>query len=108
MFAIVQLGSHQYKVSEGDTLDAQLLEGEAGKSLNLDQVLLYSNDADLRIGQPILKDVTVTAQILKQHRGKKVVSYKYRRRKTSDWKKGHRQELTALTIKKISAKTSKA
>ena len=108
MFAIVQLGSLQYKVSEGDNIESQLLEGEDGKSLVLNQVLLYSNDTDLRIGQPFLKDVTVTAEILHQHLGEKLISYKYRRRKNSAWKKGHRQKLTALTIKKTSAAGTKA
>ena len=103
MFAIVQLGALQYKISEGDVIESQLLEGEKGKSLTLDQVLLFVNDTDVRIGRPFLKDVTVTAEIKRQHLGEKVVSYKYRRRKTSAWKKGHRQKLTALAIKKIDA-----
>ena len=108
MFAIGQLGSLQYKISEGDVIEAQTLEGEKKDSVTLDKVLLFANDADVRIGRPFLKDVTVTAEILRQHLGEKVISYKYRRRKTSAWKKGHRQKLTALRIKKIDAGHSKA
>ena len=101
MFAIVQLGSLQYKISEGDVIDSQLLDEEKGNSITLDQVLLYNDGSDTRIGQPFLKDVTITAQIVRQHLGEKVISYKYRRRKTSAWKKGHRQKLTSLKIEKI-------
>ena len=108
MFAIVQLGSIQYKISEGDVIESQLLEGEKKASVTLDKVLLFTNENDIRIGRPFLNDVTVTAEILRQHLGEKVISYKYRRRKTSTWKKGHRQKLTALRIKKIAAGHSKA
>ena len=102
MFAIVQLGSLQYKISEGDVIDAQLLKGEKGDSITLDKVLLYNDGSDIRIGQPFLKDVTITAQVVRQYLGEKVISFKYRRRKNSAWKKGHRQKLTALRIEKIS------
>ena len=101
MFAVVQVGSLQYKIAEGDVIDTQILDGEKGTSVNLDQVLLFADGTDIRIGQPFLKNVSVSAEILRQHLGEKVISYKYRRRKTSAWKKGHRQRLTALTIKKI-------
>lgn len=108
MFAIVQLGSSQYKISEGDVIESQLLDGEKKDSITLENVLLFANDTDLRIGRPFLKDVTITAEILRQHLGEKVISYKYRRRKTSAWKKGHRQKLTALRITKIHAAKAKA
>ena len=101
MFAIVQLGSLQYKVSEGDVIESQLLEEKEGESIDLDQVLLFAEDSDVRVGQPFLKDVKVTAEIVRQHLGEKVISYKYRRRKNSAWKKGHRQQLTSLLITKI-------
>ena len=106
MFAIVQLGSLQYKVSEGDVIESQLLDEEKGKSIALDQVLLFSNDSDVRVGRPFLKDVEVTAEVVRQHRGEKVLSFKYRRRKNSSWKKGHRQELTSLRITKINPEPS--
>ena len=108
MFAIVQLGSLQYKISEGDVIESQLLEGEKKENVTLDKVLLFTQDNDIRIGRPFLNDVTVTAEILRQHLGEKVFSYKYRRRKTSAWKKGHRQKLTAVRIQKIEAGPSKA
>lgn len=108
MFAIVQLGSSQYKVSEGDVIKSQLLEGEKKENVMLDKVLLFTSGSDIRVGRPYLSDVTVSAEILRQHLGEKVISYKYRRRKTSTWKKGHRQKLTALRITKIHAAKAKA
>lgn len=103
MFAIIQLGSLQYKVSEGDTIDAQLLDEKEGKTVTCDKVLFFSNGSNVKIGQPYLKDVKVTAKVVNHHKAKKAISYKYLRRKNSSWKKGHRQQLTRLNITKIAA-----
>ena len=103
MYAIVQIGSSQMKVSEGDTIDAHRIKEEAGKSITLDKVLLFAKGADVRIGQPYLNDVTVTAKVVEHHKEDKVVAFKYRRRKKSARKTGHRQKITALNITKISA-----
>ncbi len=108
MFAIVQLGSIQYKISEGEVIESQLLKGEKKESVTLDKVLLFTDENDIRVGRPFLNDVTISAEILRQHLGEKIISYKYRRRKTSAWKKGHRQKLTALRITKINALNAKA
>jgi len=102
MYAIVQLGSLQYKIQEGDTISAQCLDGKEGKSVALDKVLLFAEGQNIKIGQPYLKDVKVTAKIVSQYLDKKRISYRYRRRKDSSRKKGHRQKLTALNITKIS------
>lgn len=104
MIAVVQVGTHQYKISEGDAIKTQRLDGKKGDKVNLEQVLLYSDGTKTQIGRPFLKDVSINAEIVGQVLGPKLVSYKYRRRKTSDWKKGHRQQLTALKIGKINAK----
>lgn len=103
MYAIVQVGSSQMKVSEGDVIDAHRIKEEAGKSITLDKVLLFAKGSDIRIGQPYLKDVKVTAKVVGHHLDDKVVAYKYRLRKNSSSKIGHRQKLTALNITKISA-----
>ncbi len=102
MFAVVQVGSLQYKVAEGDTIETQKLDGEKGSKVTLDQVLIYSDGKDVRIGQPHVKGVSVAAEVVSQVLGEKLISFKYRRRKTSSWKKGHRQQLTSLKITKIS------
>lgn len=103
MYAIIQIGSSQMKVSEGDVIDAHRIKEEAGKNVTLDKVLLFAKGSDIRIGQPYLKDVKVTAKVIEHHPGNKVVAYKYRKRKNSAKKIGHRQKLTALNITKISA-----
>ena len=101
MFAIVQLGSLQYKVAEGDTIDAQLLDEKEGKSLIIDQVLFFTDGKTVKIGQPFLKDVKVTAKVLAHHKDEKKLSFKYLRRKDKYWRQGHRQKLTQLNITKI-------
>ena len=103
MYAIIQIGSSQMKVSEGDVIEAHRMKEEAGKTLTLDKVLLFAKGSDIRIGQPYLKDVKVTAKIVQHDLDDKVVAYKYRRRKNSATKIGHRQKHTALNITKISA-----
>ena len=102
MYAIIQVGSFQFKVSEGDSIDTQILEGKDGSSITLDKVLMLCDNSTIRIGQPYLKDVKVTAKVVRQHLADKVVAYKYRPKKDSAWKKGHRQKLTSLSITKIS------
>ncbi len=103
MYAIVEIGSSQIKVSEGDVIDAHRLTEEAGKNVTLDKVLLFAKGSDIRVGQPYLKDVKVTAKVVEHHSADKVVAYKYRKRKNSAKKIGYRQKLTALNITKISA-----
>ena len=103
MYAIIQVGSSQIKVSEGDVIDAHRIKEEAGKDVTLDKVLLFAKGSDIRIGQPYLKDVQVTAKVVAHYADDKVVAFKYRKRKNSAQKIGHRQKLTALNITKISA-----
>jgi len=103
VYAIVQVGSSQFKVSEGDVIDVNRLKGDAGKSITFDKVLLFSKGSDVRIGQPFLKDVKVTATVVKHDLDKRIVSYKYRKRKNSATKIGYRPKLTVLNITKISA-----
>ena len=103
MFAIVQVGSSQYKISKGDVIHVNLLEAEKGTSINLEQVLLFQNDSDVRVGQPYLKDVKVKASVVKHAQGEKLASFKYRKRKHSSRFIGHRQQLTELNIVDIQA-----
>jgi len=104
MYVIVQLGSHQYKVSEGDIIDAEKIDAKEDKSITIDQVLLYAKGQTVKVGQPYLTDVKVTARVVGDKKDKKVVSFKYRKRKDTSWKKGHRQKKTTLSITKIDAK----
>lgn len=101
MYAVVQVGSAQFKVAEGDTIDATQVAGQEGKSVTLDKVLLFAKGSDVRVGQPFLKDVKVTAKVVKHFSGDKRIAFKYRRRKASASKHGQRPKLTALNITKI-------
>ena len=103
MFAVIQVGNHQYKVSEGETIDADLLKSEPGQTITLDKVLLFSDGKATQIGAPYLKNVEVTAEVLRHHRGPKTIAYQYRKRKDSARTVGHREDLTAVRIAKITA-----
>ncbi len=101
MYAIIEVGAKQYHVEKDDIIEVEKLDTDEGKEITLDKVLLASKDKKIEVGQPYLKQAKVTAKVLKHFKDKKVVSYKYRRRKASHWKKGHRQQLTRLQIKEI-------
>jgi large subunit ribosomal protein L21 len=101
MYAVIEVGGKQQTVKKGDSIVVERLEALEGKDIALDKVLLVASADKVDIGQPYLKGATVAAQVLKHIRGEKVVSFKYRRRKSSHWKKGHRQELSRIQIKEI-------
>jgi len=101
MYAIIEVGAKQYSVKKGDIIDVEKQAAKEGKDITLDKVLLVSKEKKVELGQPYLKEAKVEAQVLKHLKGEKVISFKYRRRKSSHWKKGHRQQLTRLKIKDI-------
>lgn len=101
MYAIIEVGGRQYTVKKGDIIDTEKQIAEEGKELILDKVLLVSNEGKIELGKPYLKGARVQAIALGQIKAQKTVSFKYRRRKSSHWKKGHRQLLTRLKIEKI-------
>jgi large subunit ribosomal protein L21 len=101
MYAIVEVGAKQYNVKKGDILEVEKQLAEEGKEIALNKVLLVSKDKKVEVGLPYLKGASVKALVIKQIKSKKIISFKYRRRKSSHWKKGHRQQLTRLKIKEI-------
>lgn len=102
MFAVIKTGGKQYKVAKDDVLEVELLDGgEAGKSVQLKDVLMLSDGGTVEIGAPLLKGASVTAEVVKQTRGPKVIIFKKRRRKNYRRKKGHRQDLTMIKITSI-------
>ena len=103
MYVIVQVGSQQYRVKEGDRIETQRLDEKEGINITLDQILLFSDGSSVKVGQPYLKGVKVTAKVLSHLLAPKVLSFKFRSRTASKWTRGHRQQLTALNITKISA-----
>ena len=102
MFAVVKTGGKQYKVKENDIILVEKLENKKGDSINLNQILLLSNDEKkIQIGTPLLKGVSVKAKVLEQKKQKKVLVFKKKRRKNYKKKTGHRQNITVLKILKI-------
>lgn len=101
MYAIIATGGKQYKVSEGDILKVEKLEAEIGKTITFDQVLAVNADG-LKVGKDIA-NANVTATIMDQARGKKVIVYKYKRKTGYHKKNGHRQAYTQVKIDKINA-----
>jgi large subunit ribosomal protein L21 len=101
MYAIIEVGAKQYTVKKGDIIDVEKQAAKEGGDITLNKVLLVSKDKKVEVGQPYVKDAKVEVVVLKHIKGEKVISFKYRRRKSSHWKKGHRQQLTRLKIKEI-------
>ncbi len=102
MYAIIATGGKQYKVEEGDIIKVEKLGVEAGETVTFDQVLAVSN-GELSIGCPTVEGATVTATVVKEGKGKKVIVYKYKRKTGYHKKNGHRQLFTQVKIDKINA-----
>jgi large subunit ribosomal protein L21 len=101
VYAVVETGGKQYRVAIGHIVDVERLDGEVGKKVKLERVLAYGDGKDLAVGTPVVSGVAVTAEVLEQFRGDKVVAFKKKRRKGYKRKVGHRQELTRLKILEI-------
>lgn len=101
MYAIIATGGKQYKVSEGDIIRVEKLDAEAGSAVSFDQVIAVS-DGTLKVGEDVAK-ATVSATVMEQGKGKKVIVYKYKRKTGYHKKNGHRQAYTQVKIDKINA-----
>jgi len=101
MYAVVSTGGKQYKVSEGDVLRVEKLPGEVGDTVSFDEVLLFSDGENVTLGQPVVDEVAVKGRIVEQGKAKKILVFKYKRRKRYRRKQGHRQPYTAVKIDSI-------
>ena len=101
MYAIISDGGRQFKVEEGQILDIDLREASTGDQVTFDRVLAFRDDDGLKIGAPALENASVTAEIVAVAQGPKLVVQKFRRRKNSRRKTGHRQMYTRVKINKI-------
>ena len=101
MYAVIQTGGKQYRVSEGDILRVELLEKDPKQAVVFDQVLMVAENTDIKVGQPILKGVTVEAEVIRHDRAKKVFIFKKKRTTTYQRTQGHRQGFTEVRIKGI-------
>jgi len=103
MYAVIQTGGKQYRVSEGDTVKVEKLTAEEGASIDFDQILMLADGDDVKVGKPYVDGVKVTATVESHGRARKVKIIKFRRRKHHMKRQGHRQWFTALKITAISA-----
>ena len=103
MYAVIKTGGKQYRVSEGETLKVEKLEVEPGKKVTFDEVLMIADGDKVQVGSPHVAKASVDAKVISQGKGKKVHILKFRRRKHSMRKQGHRQLYTEIQIDKIKA-----
>ena len=103
MYAVVATGGKQYKVQEGEILRVEKLTGEIGSQVAFDQVLMLSDGETVKVGQPVLEGIQVKGHIVEQGKSKKILVFKYKRRKRYRRKQGHRQLFTAVKIDTIEA-----
>lgn len=100
MYAIIQTGGKQYRVAKGDVIDVELLKEENSK-VSFNEVMLYHNGKIAEVGAPTVKGCVVQAEVLGEEKGPKVIAFKYKRRKSSSTKIGHRQRYTRVKITEI-------
>jgi large subunit ribosomal protein L21 len=97
-YAVIKTGGKQYRVSEGDLVKIEKLTGEVGEKITLGDVLFIGGNGDVKIGSPLLENASVTGEIVSQAKGKKVLVFKKKRRKSYSRQRGHRQHQTTLKI----------
>jgi large subunit ribosomal protein L21 len=101
MYAVIETGGKQYRVEVGTELEVELLDGADGDSVNLDRILLIADGDAAEIGQPVVANASVAAEVVRRDRGPKLINFKYGPKTRRRVKKGHRQELTVLRISDI-------
>ncbi len=100
-YAIIETGGKQYRVQPGKSISVEKIVGEAGSTVELDRVLLVSQDDKVSVGTPTVEGAKVLAEVAEQGRGKKIIILKYKAKTRYRVKTGHRQSLTKLAIKEI-------
>lgn len=101
MYAIIETGGKQYKVEQGDMVSVEKLGAEVGDAVAFDKVLAVSDESGLKVGTPYLEGTAVTGEVVENGKGKKVIVFKYKPKKDSKSKQGHRQPYTMVEIKAI-------
>ena len=101
MYAVIETGGKQYKVSEGDVIFIEKLEAAEGEAVTFDKVLVVADGEKVNVGAPVVSGATVTAKVEKQGKAKKIYVFKMKRKKNYRLKKGNRQPFTKVTIEKI-------
>ena len=101
MYAVIASGGKQYRVREGDILRVEKITGEVGQSVSFDKVLMLADEDNVQVGRPAVDNALVSGHIVEQGKSRKVVVFKYKRRKRYRRKQGHRQLFTAVKIDSI-------
>ncbi len=107
-YAIIKTGGRQHRVAEGDIIDVDLLDVESGKEATFGDVLFHGDGDNLTHGSPLIEGATVTGEVVEQRKDKKVIAFKYRRRKGYHRTVGHRRKLTRVKITGITLPSAKA
>jgi len=103
LYAVIRTGGKQYRVGQGDLLKVEKVDGQVGDKIALGEVLFVGGNGEVKIGTPTLPDANVTAEIVEQGSGEKIIVFKKKRRKSYSRKRGHRQKLTTLRVTDIHA-----
>ena len=104
MYAVIQTGGKQYRVANGDVITVEKLEGDAGATLAIEPVLMVNDGKATQVGVPVVEGASVTAEVVEQTRGKKIIVFKKKRRQGYRRTMGHRQELTVLRVLDVTGK----
>jgi large subunit ribosomal protein L21 len=102
MYAVVKAGGKEYRISKGDIIRVEKLEGNVGDQVTLKDILMVSQEGEVRVGNPYLTNAVITGEVIEQAQGRKVLTYKMKRRKNYRRFKGHRQTYTYLRVSDIS------
>ncbi|MCX5823913.1 MAG: 50S ribosomal protein L21 [Deltaproteobacteria bacterium] len=102
MYAVIKTGGKQHRVTEGDVIAIEKINGDRGEAVVFDQVLMVEKEGDIRVGRPVVEGAKVVGEILAQTKGDKLIVYKTKKRKGYHKKNGHRQQLTSMKIREIS------
>lgn len=103
MYAIIETGGKQYRVSEGDVLTIEKLDANEGDAVQFDRVLTVVKDGSVTLGKPVVAGATVTGKVVAQGKGKKILVFKYKAKSNYRRRQGHRQPFTKVVIEKIEA-----
>jgi large subunit ribosomal protein L21 len=103
MYAVIKTGGKQYRVAEGETLRVEKLTAPAGEKITFEPLLFADDGGNVQVGRPLVSGVKVEAEVVEQGLGKKIIIFKYKRRKSYRRKQGHRQPFTSLKITSIRA-----
>ena len=108
MYAIIESCGKQYKVSEGDVVFFEKLDAEEGKKVTFDKVVLVSEEGNVKVGNPYIKDIKVEGKVVSHGKGKKIIVFKMKAKKNERTKQGHRQPYTKVEITSIKEAAKKA